>query len=226
MKQLVFKNNDATQFMIILMVAMLYVACKLVCNPLFFRQIELSIIFLAHPLKLTGSALIYPLIYILSDLIVALTNKKTAVIIALFGIFCDGIFSFTTSYISASAIPPVMSPTELANATAVNIFGINMWAFYYHGVIAAIVAAIAEILIFATLFKRMKNFLVSTLTSVIVTLVVHNLINDYQMLKHEPDVWSLIINNWLVNITVIFVYTLIVTGINQTINRLFCQMNG
>lgn len=169
---------------IVLFAAMLYVTCKLVCNSLFFRQVDISILFFPNPIKLTCSAFLYPIIYILSDLIIALSNKRFAIILALFGIFCDGFFSFCVSHISYLAISSVMSATELINTNAVDLVGRPMWQLYYQGLIAATFAAIFEILMFSILFKKYKNFIVSTVISVIITLIIHNLINDYHMLKH------------------------------------------
>jgi len=202
---------------VLLFAAMLYITCKLVCNPLFFRQIDISLLFFSGPIKLTGSAFFYPAIYILSDLITALSNRRVAIVIAMFGIFCDGFFSFCVSHVSYLVIPSVMSATELLNTNSVDLIGKPMWQLYYQGVMAATFAAVFEILMFSLLFKRIKNFIVATVLSVVMTLVIHNLINDYQMLKHEPDVWKIIIDNWIVNVTILFVYAVIISGVMQTL---------
>jgi|GEM_PF-4453325 len=43
---------------------------------------------------------IYPLVYVISDLITAVSNRKTAIIIIIFGIMCDGFFSYGVYYVS------------------------------------------------------------------------------------------------------------------------------
>lgn len=212
-----FIKGNNFSYCILFFAAMLYVTCKLVCNPLFFRQVDISFFFSAAPLKLNSSAFVYPGIYVLSDLIVVLSNRRFGILIAIFGIICDGIFSFAVSHISGLPLPSTMSKTELLSTTSVNTLGLQMWPLYYQGLIAATIAAIAEILIFSTIFKRLDNFVIATVTSVMITLVFHNVINDYQMLKHEPDVWRLIINNWMVNITILFIYAVIIAGIRRTI---------
>ncbi|MCC2625258.1 MAG: hypothetical protein K0R14_1131 [Burkholderiales bacterium] len=212
-----FVKGDNFSYCILFFAAMLYVTCKLVCNPLFFRQVDIHFFFSNTPLKLNSAAFVYPGIYVLSDLIVVLSSRRFGILIAFFGIICDGIFSFTVSHISGLPLPSTMSKTELLSTTSVNTLGLQMWPLYYQGVIAATIAAIAEILIFSTIFKRLDNFVIATVTSVVITLVFHNLINDYQMLKNEPDVWRLIINNWMVNITILFVYAVIIAGVRRTI---------
>jgi hypothetical protein len=212
-----FVKGNNFSYCILFFAAMLYVTCKLVCNPLFFRQVDISFFFSASPLKLNSSAFVYPGIYVLSDLIVVLSSRRFGILIAIFGIICDGIFSFTVSHISGLPLPSMMSKTELLSTTSVNTLGLQMWPLYYQGLIAATIAAIAEILIFSTIFKRLDNFVIATVASVVITLVFHNVINDYQMLKHEPDVWRLIINNWMVNITILFVYAVIIAGVRRTI---------
>lgn len=196
---------------LVIILAMLYISFKLICNPIFFRQIELSIPPITYNLKVVGSALIYPFIYILSDVIVALSNRKTTIIIIVAGIICDGIFSFVVSRISNFALPSNLSGQALANTLAINQVGGQMWLLFIHGCIAALVVAIIEIIIFAALLKRLNNFFISTLISVVVTLVSHNLITDYPMLRQQSDAWGLIFHSLSINITIMFIYTTIVS---------------
>lgn len=211
------KKISSAEIKLLLMVftAMIFVSAKLLCNPLFFRQVEINFLFFTNPLKLNSSAFIYPAIYIISDAIVFFSNKKTGIAIALFGILCDGTFSYVTNLVTHFPIPHQMSVTELLNTQSINNIGGQMWKLYYYGAAASVVAAIAEILIFSALFNKSKNFLISTVTSVVITLVVHNLITDYQILYNEPDVWRLIIDNWMVNFSILFTYGVIIYGLGR-----------
>ena len=222
-RQLIKRISDFDVFrkeLAIISLAMLYISCKLICNPLFFRQIDISVIFFSEPKKITCSALIYPLIYAISDLIVLLSNRFLGSLIAVFGVICDGIFSGVISRISTLPIPVTMSNSGLLNTNAVNAIGLRMWPLFYHGAVAATIAAVAEILLFVLVFKKSKNFIVSTVASVAITLIFHNIINDYQMLKHEPDVWRIIIDNWVMNVTIVFIYACIISAISYTIRSI------
>ena len=160
------------------------------------------------------------MIYAISDLIVLLSNRTLGSAIAIFGIMCDGFFSGVISKISTLSIPVTMSTPELLNTNSVNAFGSRMWSLFYHGAAAATIAAIIEILLFVFIFKKSRNFIISTVTSVAITLIFHNIINDYQMLKHEPDVWRIIIDNWIMNVIIIFIYACIISAIRYTLSAL------
>ncbi len=203
------KDDIATLSLIFF--AMLYITLKLTCNPLFFRQIEIHFWFIDYDLKIVSSALTYPLIYVISDLIVLISNRRYAIFVIFTGIVCSGVFSFAWHFISTVNIPKVMTSTELVKANAINIIGIDMWKLFCHGLLASTIASIAELLIFSALYTKIKNFFISTIISIIVTLTFHNTIIDYQMLKNEPDVWLLIIHSLSINITIMIIYALTVS---------------
>lgn len=199
------KNNNSH---IIIAFAMIYVSCKLTCNPLFFRQINLTYPFLNLELKVVSSSLVFPLIYILSDLIVIVSNRMTAVFIIIVGIICDGIFSFSISYVATLPLPS-MPPSQALNTDAINIVGGQIWKLYVHGVLATIIANIAEVLLFARLFSKIKSFFLSTTLSVLIILVFHNIITDYPMLKNQIDAWNTIFNGLLLNMSILTLYAAI-----------------
>ncbi|WP_367607661.1 VUT family protein [Legionella sp. W05-934-2] len=206
-----FNLKKDKAILLLLLFSMLYVTLKVTCNPLFFRQIELKLFFVDYPIKLTGSALVYSFIYVISDLIALLSNRKTAIFIILCGIACDGLFSSTFYLLSSIDIPSVMSSSELIKTQSFNLLGAEMWRLFYHGLAAATVASIGEVLLFSLLYKKIKSFFASTALSVIFTLSCHNLITDYPMLKHEPDAWNLIIHNLTINISIMVLYAAIVS---------------
>ena len=204
------KKYNITPYLLVAL-SMLYITFKITCNPLFFRQVTLYIPFTILKFKLNASSFIYPAIYVISDAIVAITGRKMAIAIILMGVLCDGIFSLTINKVSMLNIPSIMSSTELLNTTSINIIGSKMNALFINGCIAAIFAAIVEVVLFSILFRKLNNFFVSTVLSVVITLVIHNLLNDYSMLKNEPDVWEIIINNWIINISIMTLYALFIS---------------
>lgn len=189
---------------------MMYVTCKLVCNPIFFRQTNFNLPYLAYHFNFTCAAFIFPSIYVLSDVIVALTNRRIALIVVAVGIICDGLFSFLISYFSNMDMPLVMSKSELLYNNSVNVIGTQMWPLFYDGLVATIIAATSEALIFSFLYKKMNNFFISTISSICIILVMHNLITDYPALRHEPDAWRIIIDNWIMNMSFMVLYSLLV----------------
>lgn len=206
----------------VVFLVMLYVTCKLTCNPIFFRQTEFNLPFINYYFKITCAAFIFPSIYVLSDTIVAFTNRKIAILIIIFGIICDGVFSYLVSYFSNHPLPSVISPHELLNTNAVNVIGLQMWPLFYHGVMASAIAAIGEAIIFSFFYKKINNFFISTITSIMIILVIHNLITDYPTLRAEPDVWQIIVDNWIMNTFFMIMYTLIVVMFMEF--RKFFQM--
>lgn len=195
---------------------MLYVTCKLVCNPIFFRQTNFNFPFIDYHFKFTCAAFIFPSIYVLSDAIVAVTNRKVALIVIAVGITCDGIFSYLISYFSKLDLPSVMSQSETIYNNSVSVIGLQMWPLFYHGLLASIIAAMSEALIFSFLYKRINNFFVSTISSICIILVIHNLITDYPSLRHEPDAWKIIIDNWIMNMSFMILYSFIVVIVMKT----------
>lgn len=208
-------NLTNRRFYIFIFLSMLFVSTKLACNPLFSRQMDLHLslplIRLDYTFKVTCSALIYPLIYILSDLIVLVTNKKTAIIVTLFGIFIDGLSSALFTYIAHKPLPMNMSETERVTSQSFNAISIHMWQLFNSGLIANIVVAIVEIIMFAFFLRKINNFFISVMVSIIVTLAIHYPLTDYRVLSHEPDALHILLHNFATNVAIMSIYAIFVT---------------
>ena len=215
----VFREN------IVIFLAMLYITFKLTCNPLFFRQITISLDFLSLNLKILSSSLIFSVTYMLSDMILTVSNRRTAIAIAVIGILSDGVFSFIISFVSQLPIPSEMMALQLKNTYAVNQFGSQVWSLFVHGMFATILSNVAEILIFERIFRKIKSFFVSSISSVLLILLCHNVINDYPMLREQASHWQIIFDGILVNISVMVVYALIFSFIIQFRKRINGENN-
>jgi uncharacterized PurR-regulated membrane protein YhhQ (DUF165 family) len=204
-------NNRKNVGLLFLAVAMLYVTAKVVCNPMFFRVSDMEI--LGVHMRFSTAAFIYPLIFILSDVMAYVENRGKAIFVVFIGVACDAFFSY--ALYSASLFPMAhgMAPTEVIHSNAIDVIGHLMPSLWYHGVIASLIAGTAEILIFSWLLKKIKNFALTTIISVAITLAVHNTIMDYQILKEYPDAIWRILSNYTLNMTVVIVYTLIIATI-------------
>lgn len=200
-------KNKEKPLLIIVILAMAYITIKLTCNPLFFKHVDfkVNLIFTSFVIKVVSSTFIYPLVYVISDLITVMTNRKTAILIILAGILLDGFYSGAV-FISASFdTPAMMSSSELENARVINYLGSPTWMLYYGGVFGTIITAIAEILIFNKLYNKLKNFYIAAIASVVVVLVIHNPIAALPIWD-EPDYWDVVSNGLIVDITFMIVY--------------------
>ncbi|MEN9390781.1 MAG: hypothetical protein RL017_78 [Pseudomonadota bacterium] len=195
----------------LLILAMLYVAFKLTCNTLFFRQTLFNIPFTHINIRIVSSAFLYAGIYVISDGIVAISNRSITILVIIIGVICDGLFSGLTYLITTLHMPQINSALQQINTNAINQLGPEFWQLYYHGVIAAITAAIIEVIIFSFIFKKSNNFFISTISSVIIILFAHNTITDYPLLKSDPHAWRIILNGLGMNISVMAIYAAIIT---------------
>lgn len=212
-------TSNENSLYILLSMSMLYVAFKLTCNTIFFRQILFHVPLTNVVLRLVSSSFIYPAIYVISDAIVAISNRKLAIIIILLGIFCDGLFSFLTFYMTTLQLP-TMEINQQINSSYINHLGSQVWSLYCHGLLATIFASIAEVIMFNLIFKKSSSFFISTLISVIITLVAHNTITNYPMLKGDPEAWRIIFNGLSINISIMTIYAIVVSIILYLIKAL------
>lgn len=205
---------------LLLALAMLYVTCKLTCNPLFFRQSLFTIPFTHHQIRIVSSAFVYPAIYVISDAIVAVSNRMITIFIIIIGVVCDGLFSGMTNLVTTLQMPHINSLIQQANTNAVNQLGSQFWQLYYHGVIAALTAAILEVLIFSFIFRKSRNFFISTIASVIIVLLAHNTIADYPLLKSDPNALTIIFNGIGMNVSVMAIYAALISVVLLIVKRL------
>jgi ribose/xylose/arabinose/galactoside ABC-type transport system permease subunit len=86
-------------------------------------------------------------------------------------------------------------------------------------VLAAITAAILEVVIFSFIFRKSSNFFISTISSVVIILFAHNIITDYPLLKADPNAWKIIFNGLSMNISVMVIYAAIITAILTIVKK-------
>jgi hypothetical protein len=117
------KKIDA-QVVLLLILAMLYVTFKLTCNTLFFRQTLFTIPFTEIHIRIVSSAFLYAGIYVISDAIVAISNRTIIILIIVIGVICDGLFSGLTYLITTLQMPQIDSAVQQTNTAAINQLGI------------------------------------------------------------------------------------------------------
>ena len=195
----------------ILCLVMSYVACKITCNPMFYRSIEVHLPYVNYPAKIATSVFLYPLTFVICDLISTLLPRRQTLFIILFGAGCDGFFSYITKFLSYFAIPHAMKPTELQLVQAIDLLGPYMWLLFYRGVIASIVTTIAEVTFFTILFKRIKNINLSIICSVTTVLLVHNLVLNYPLRRREAGGAAMVIHGLIFEIIFLVLYILLIS---------------
>ncbi|MCF6768374.1 VUT family protein [Thiotrichales bacterium 19S11-10] len=200
-------------------ILMAYMGVKITCNILFFDHIEFN--FFGISLRMTGSAVLYPLVFVLLDWMVLVFGIRWAMLFLLFGLIVDGVSSSIITLSSTIEIPQNLSPKELVYTQSVHNLSPGFYPLFWHGLLGSIVAYLAELLLFNALYKRTfkENFWLSTVASIATTMAIHNLINDYNMFAGYDDRWHLIISNYSVNMLFVITYTTVVTLIRKLGNQ-------
>lgn len=197
------KNNNLN----IMYLTTAFILCHVVCCVLFFRKIEFN--FFTYKFETIGAAFFFPFTYVICDLIILISDRMTAVIAILFGIICEGVFTFLIYYVSFFKIPINISNHSLMLTNAINLLGSEIWRLFYQSLFASIVSLLLEIYIFSYLYKKISNFVISTLISIFITILCHNLVNDYEMFQNEVNIWKLIFNTLIINMVIISIYVFI-----------------
>lgn len=209
-------ENINAKTIALIVLSMVCITLKLLCNLLYFRHINFNI-FNVNIICL-GAAFFYSLIYIINDAIAFIGNRKIATIIIIVGTLCDGLYSYIPHFMEQLSTPIGMSSVEISNNNAINQVGPHIFMLFVHGSIASIVAAVFELMIFTYFIERINSFTISTMISITVVLLFHNLITDNMMLYNAPDKWSIIFVNLGLNISIMFFYSIVVSMI-LSINR-------
>ena len=171
---------------------------------------EFSIVF-------AGSALTYPLIFAVTDMIASQVNKRLAIFIGLAIIIADGVFSnipMLFNHLDSIAYTPDIALSKYSND--ILSFAPKLSELWYVGFMASIVTVIAEISIFTFIVRRINHTALSIIVSTALTLFAHNLILDWHMLK---DI-NIIAGNYLLNMIVVSIYAVSIHIITKNKNTL------
>lgn len=204
---------NKNRFIVVLLLGMAYATLYMICSVIFFRYISVNLSIFHYHAKFSGSCLLYPCMFITSDIIVMLTNRKVGITIALLGLLCEGIFAFNFGMTGRLITPTFIDNNSITSSEMIGYLGNHIWLFFCYGVFAETAAAIGEIIIFSSVFNKLRTFTTSTIFSIAITFVIHNTIKDYLALGHEPDVWNIIITNTLIDIGVMATYVFVISSL-------------
>lgn len=194
----------------VILTLLLYMTLKLACDPLFFRTIEITIF--GHSFMSMASSTIFSSTYALSDMIAFMKGRYIAIMVIIAATLCDGIFSYLIYFAGQMKIPNFTAHDvgDLNNTLAINHIAEQLPKLWHNGIIASLVTAIIEVIIFTTLLKKIKNFAISTICSVSIVLITHNILLDHQMLKSFDDQWEKIFTGFFLNMILVIIYALLV----------------
>lgn len=182
-------TKHANLYLLILLIS-LSLTIKLTSNIIFFRQAYLSQ-FLFMQLSVASSALIYPLFYIINDIILSLTNKKFAIMTITLVTLFNGVFAL---YLSDTNLIPNNLP----------------WKLFRNDIIGMIFTNILELLIFNYFITKIRNFFISALLSVSLVLASHNFIAYYFTLRQNPNWFNIYIDSLIVEVSATAMYLILV----------------
>lgn len=183
----------------IIILCLLFNTLSLACDPLDFRLISY------HQYIFTGAALIFPALYIISDLITRVCGRYMGVrLILLFHVF-DGLFTYVLYWINL-----LPSPINFKLMNSFQSIFSPMPRLFWSGILGDLIAAVVEILIYAYIQQRTKNFFIASVSAAIIILFAHNLPTDYFTFhKIFPNIYGqLIIFNFTINCLTVIIFSL------------------
>ena len=195
-------------------ILLLYLTISLACDPLAFRLVSIS------GIMLTGSALLYPALYTILDILTRLLGRGLAIIFVFILHLCDLIYTYLLY--SINTLPTVASFHSLH---AFNVVISPLPRLFWAGVAGALIAGIAEILIYAFFQKRIRSFFITSFISTAIILLAHNVPTEYiAFRKVFPQEWIYILfSNFLFSISLLLIYSfaggLIINSIEKSIRK-------
>lgn len=189
-----------TKFLITLTISLIYLTFSLACDPLAYRLVNI------FGITISGSVLLYPALYPMLDMLTRILGKSTVIIMIVIFHFCDFLFSYALFLVNTLPSPDTFSNLQAFTAV-INPIPRMFWA----GILGAVAAGIIEVLIYALLQEKIKNFFLSTYIATSIVIIGHGLPTDYFAFSEEfPDqVWSLVIANNSINIAILSIYIFI-----------------
>ncbi len=166
-------------------------------------------------LVFAGSALTYPILFAVTDMIASQVSKQMAIFIGLMIIIADGLFSnipMLSHVLENVAYTPDISLGKYSED--VFSFAPKLSELWYMGFIASSITIIVEITIFSFILKKINNTGLSIVLSTALTLLAHNAILDWHMIG---DI-HIILGNYFLNILVVAIYATIIHYISKTKN--------
>ncbi|AIT09972.1 hypothetical protein LO80_08325 [Candidatus Francisella endociliophora] len=192
-----------------LLIVMLLVTAKLMCNPLFMNRIEFN--FFGYDLLITQSAFTYGLVFVMTDLCAAVFGLKQAYIVILLATLMDGLYSFGVYSVSFFAMPENIGENYQAAIHAIHTLSHPTILLFTGGMIASIITYMAEVTLFSMLFKKVfkNNLFWSSVVAIATTILLHNLVLYPIAIDDKANLWKYYWGNFSLDMLFVIIYTFI-----------------
>jgi len=184
-------------------------AVALACNLVYFFWYKIDV--LGYTLIFSLAGFFYPLTFVVVDLIAYIKKGFFPIFIAIIMRLGDGLFSnipMLTGVAKNHAYIPHDSLTKLPNAVVT--LAPNLSSLWCTGVLVSTVTVVVDIIIFRKMLKHLNNAPIAIIIATSITILMHNMLLDYSMLKNYENHWNIIIGNYLMNILMVCVYACLV----------------
>ena len=138
-------------------------------------------------------------------------HKTVRSIVAIMMRLGDGIFSnipMLTGLAKERSYIPHDSLSKLPDA--VITLAPNLSSLWYTGVLVSTATIVIEIIIFRKILKHLNNAPIAIIIATSTTILMHNMLLDYSMLKNYENHWNIIIGNYVMNILMVCIYACLV----------------
>ncbi|MGQ4002833.1 hypothetical protein QIW49_06305 [Francisellaceae bacterium CB300] len=197
---------------LIAMLCVIGMAVALACNLVYFFWYKIDLF--GYTLIFSLAGFFYPLTFAVVDLIAYLKKGFFPIFIAVIMRLGDGIFSnipMLTGIAKEHSYIPHDSLSRLPDA--VITLAPNLSSLWCNGVLASTATVIIEIIIFRKLLKHLNNAPIAIIVATSITILVHNMLLDYSMLKTYDNHWNIIIGNYFMNVLMVCIYASLVAVI-------------
>ena len=200
------KNNETDiDIYLVATLCVIGTSIALACNLVYFFWYKIDL--LGYTLIFSLAGVFYPLTFAVVDLIAYLKKGFFPIFIAVIMRLGDGIFSnipMLTGVAKEHSYIPHDSLSKLPDA--VITLSPNLSSLWCNGVLASTVTVIIKIIIFRKVLKHLNNAPIAIIIATSITILVHNMLLDYSMLKNYDNHWNIIIGNYIMNVFMVCIY--------------------
>jgi hypothetical protein len=204
------KNNKSDiDIYLITTLCIIGMSVSLACNLVYFFWYKVDVF--SYTLIFSLAGFFYPLTFVVIDLIAYLRKGFLAIFVAIMMRLGDGIFSnipMLTGLAKERSYIPHDSLSKLPDA--VITLAPNLSSLWYTGVLVSTVTVVIEIIVFRKILKHLNNAPIAIIIATSITILMHNMLLDYSMLKNYENHWNIIIGNYVMNILMVCIYACLV----------------
>lgn len=188
-KNILSSPFEKKMFLTIAAVIISYMTISLVCDLVCFRLILVGSLFFG------GSALLYPALYPLLDILARILGSKITIILILFFHIADLVFSYIPILINQ-----LPYPHNFTHHHEFNVVFSPLPRMFWAGIVGSILAGITEVIIYKFFQNKIKSFFLAALIATTLILFAHNVPVDliaYRKLYPDNYIEIVFINTFV-----------------------------